>query len=80
MIEVIFSTNLYDIKFRKNKKFTRKNFINTQYVLYQLLRKYNFPCKSSDFNILKTVERKTFHDDICRQLFNELKWNFKAIF
>lgn len=73
-------TNLYDIRFRKNKKFARKNFINTQYVLYQLLRKYNFPCKSSDFNILKTVERKTFHDDICRQLFNELKWNFKAIF
>jgi len=73
-------TNLYDIHFRKDKKFRRKNFINTQYVLYQLLRKYNYPCKSSDFNILKTVERKTFHDDICRKLFNELKWNFKAIF
>ena len=73
-------TNLYDIKFRKNKKFARKNFINTQYVLYQLLRKYKFPCKSSDFNILKTVERKTFHDNICHQLFTELKWNFKAIF
>jgi len=73
-------TNLYDIKFRKNKKFRRKNFINTQYVLYQLLRKYNFPCKSTDFNILKTVERKSFHDDICRELFAELKWNFKALF
>jgi len=73
-------TTLYDIKFRKDITFTRKNFINTQYVLYQLLRKYNFPCKSSDFNILKTVERKTFHDNICRQLFTELKWNFKAIF
>ena len=73
-------TNLYDIHFRKDKKFQRKNFINTQYVLYQLLRKYNYPCKSCNFNILKTVERKTFHDDICRKLFNELKWNFKAIF
>ena len=73
-------TNLYDLRFRKDKKFQRKNFINTQYVLYQLLRKYNFPCKSSNFNILKTVERKTFHDNICRKLFSELKWNFKDIF
>ena len=73
-------TNLYDIKFRKNKKFRRKNFINTQYVLYQLLRKYNFPCKSTDFNILKTDERKSFHDEICRELFSELKWNFNALF
>ena len=73
-------TNLYDIKFRKNKKYQRKNFINTQYVLYQLLRKYNFPCKSSDFNILKTVECKAFHDEICRELFSELKWNFNALF
>jgi len=35
-------TDLYDKKF---KHINRKNFINTHYVLYQLLRKYHHPCK-----------------------------------
>jgi len=70
----------YEKVFRGSNKTTRKNFINNQYVLYQLLRKYKHPCDISEFNILKTVERKSYHDDICRQLFEELGWNFVSVF
>ena len=73
-------SNLYDQKFKQTKRVERKNFINTQYVLYQLLRKYKHPCKKDDFNILKTLDRKSFHDDICSELFEELGWNLKPFF
>lgn len=71
-------SDLYDKKFKqdKSKKIDRKSFINIQYVLYQLLRKYKHPCKKEDFNILKTLDRKSFHDDIMKELFQELNWNF----
>ena len=71
---------LYDQKFKQTKRLDRKNFINTQYVLYQLLRKYKYPCKKEDFNILKTLDRKSFHDEICMELFTELGWNFVPFF
>lgn len=67
---------LYDKKFKQDKKITRKSFINTQYVLYQLLRRHRHPCRKDDFNILKTLDRKSWHDDICKELFEELGWNF----
>ena len=67
-------------KFKRDAKFDRKNFINTQYVLFQLLRRHKYMCKKQDFNILKTIDRKSFHDDICKELFEELGWNFTAIF
>lgn len=73
-------TTLYDKKFKKSKKIDRKNFINTQYVLFQLLKRHKHPCKKEDFNILKTIDRKSFHDDICKELFETLGWNFTAIF
>jgi hypothetical protein len=71
---------LYDEKFIKPKIIDRKNFINTQYVLYQLLKRHKYPCKKEDFNILKTMDRKSFHDDICRVLFTSLGWNFHPVF
>jgi hypothetical protein len=70
----------YDKKYKKNNKLSRKNFINTHYVLYQLLRRHKYPCKKSDFNILKSNERKSFHDKICKELFKELNWNFTTTF
>jgi ribosomal protein L37AE/L43A len=73
-------SSLYDQKFKQTKRVDRKNFINTQYVLYQLLRKYKHPCKKEDFNILKTLDRKSFHDEICLELFTELGWNFTPFF
>jgi ribosomal protein L37AE/L43A len=73
-------SNLYDQKFKQTKRVDRKNFINTQYVLYQFLRKYKHICKKEDFNILKTYDRKSFHDDICSELFSDLGWNFIPFF
>jgi len=73
-------SELYDEIYIKNKKITRKNFINTQYVLYQLLRRHKYPCNKNDFNFLKTTERKAFHDDVCSTLFAQLEWKFYPCF
>lgn len=71
---------LYDKKFKNKQGFDRKNFINTQYVLYQLLLRYKHPCKKDDFTILKTVDRKSFHDDVAKICFMELGWNHTPMF
>ena len=73
-------TKLYDTNFKYNKKYARKNFLHTQYILFQLLKKHKFPCTASNFNLLKTLDRKNFHDDLCKKLFEELGWNFEPIF
>ena len=65
-------TELYDKRFKYIK---RKNFINTQYVLYQLLRRHKHKCKKEEFIILKTIDRKFFHDEVCKELFQLLGWN-----
>lgn len=62
----------YD-KYFKNKV-ERVNFISTQYVLYQLLQRYKHPCKKEDFIILKTMDRKHFHESLMRELFGLLSW------
>lgn len=73
---------LYDELHGKDKKeeLDRKNFMNVQYLLFQLLRRHNHPCKIEDFTILKTIDRKLFHDTICKNLFNKLGWKFTPTF
>jgi hypothetical protein len=71
-------TKAYDSIYKNNIE--RTNFINTQYVLYQLLRKHKHPCKGDDFVMLKTIERQQFHDDIMKSLFDYLGWNFNPYF
>lgn len=73
-------TELYDKKFKNKPGFDRKNFINTQYVLYQLLIRYKHICKKEDFTILKTVDRKSFHDEIAKHCFEELEWCHTPLF
>ena len=73
-------SNLYDKKFKFTGKIERKSFINTQYILFQLLRRHKYPCKKEDFNMLKTLDRKSFHDDIVKELFESLNFNFTPIF
>lgn len=68
-------TSTYDTMFKNKLK--RTNFINTQYVLYQLLQRHKHPCRKEDFIMLKTIERQCFHDDITKQLFEHLGWNMK---
>jgi hypothetical protein len=65
-------TDLYDKNF---KNINRKNFINTQYVLYQLLQRHKHKCNKEEFIILKTIDRKFFHDEVCKTLFEQLGWN-----
>jgi hypothetical protein len=73
---------LYDSLHSKDKpeQLDRKNFMNVQYLLFQLLRRHGYPCKVDDFSILKTTDRKLFHDTICGNLFEKLGWNFTPTF
>jgi hypothetical protein len=67
-------TLLYDKHFKN--KITRTNFVNTQNVLYQLLRRHGHPCSKDDFAVLKTIDRQFFHDNIVGELFQILGWNY----
>jgi Poxvirus Late Transcription Factor VLTF3 like len=76
-------TNAYDKMYEVSDKSDdgndttkRKNFINAQFVLYQLLMKNGHKCREMDFLTLKTSERKRFHHDICKELFRVLNWNY----
>jgi hypothetical protein len=68
----------YDKLFKN--KVSRVNFISTQYVLYQLLLKHKHPCRKEDFVILKTMDRKSFHDNIASELFATLNWSFTPLY
>lgn len=68
----------YDKLFKN--RVSRVNFISTQYVLYQLLLKHKHPCKKEDFVILKTMDRKSFHDSIAAELFSALHWSFTPLY
>lgn len=70
-------SDLYD---KKYSDINRKNFINTQYVLFQFLRKHGHDCDKEDFSNLKTVDRKFFHEDMIQRLFQDLGWNYVSIF
>ena len=68
----------YDKMFKH--KIDRSSFINTQYVLYQLLLRHKHPCKKEDFAILKTIDKQNFHDDICGMVFSRLGWNIVPMY
>lgn len=76
--------DLYDRRY-KNKAnsvnfIQKKNFLNSDYVIYQLLKRHGYPCKRENFGILKTIDRIIQCDDICKELFEELGWNFTPYF
>jgi len=71
---------MYDKKFRNQPDFERSNLINSQYILYQFLMIYHHPCKKEDFSILKTLDRKAFHDEVTKVCFEELGWNHTPMF
>lgn len=70
--------DIYDKHFKS--KLDRVSFISTPYVLYQLLQRHKHKCKKEDFVILKTLDRKLFHDNICKELFELLGWNFTPLY
>ncbi|KAH3733566.1 hypothetical protein DPMN_039995 [Dreissena polymorpha] len=75
-------SSLYDSIYGKNKpmELKRKNFINVQYIPFQLLRNRNHMCKLEVFVVLKTIEKKQFYDKICSHLFKILGWSFTPTF
>lgn len=79
MDDFIILTELYN-KYKQEKRIPRKSFINSQYVLYQLLNRHKHQCKKEDFNILKTIDRQYFHDEVTKDLFQELCWNMVFLF
>ena len=54
----------------------RKNSLNVQYVLYQLLRRHGHPCEVQNFSLPKTKRCKAFHDEVCKEIFSKLGWKF----
>lgn len=73
--------NLYMREYKYENKLERKSFINIQYILFQLLNKNNWPCDKHDFmNILKTNDRKAYHDEIVKTLFEKLGWKHTPLF
>ncbi|ABF70534.1 hypothetical protein [Trichoplusia ni ascovirus 2c] len=57
----------------------RRSFINMQIVLYQLLKRYNHPCKLDDFASIKSLEQRARRDELYKDLFNALGWKYEDI-
>lgn len=60
-------------------KLNRKNFLNSHYVLKQLLRRQKYKVPEGDLNSLKTPNRQREHDDIFQQCCEILGWNFNQL-
>ena len=59
-----------------DSNYSRSSFLNSYYVLYQLLKKNGHMCKESDFPIIKTIDRKIEHDEIYEKCCKILGWSF----
>lgn len=57
----------------------RKNFINIQFVLFQLLNRHGQKYKQDDFILPRTVEIRKAYEILCRKIFNNLGWNLTSI-
>lgn len=57
----------------------RKNFLNSQYVLKQLLRRYNYHVRDNELSMLKTPARLREHDEIYEKCCEILNWNFQPL-
>lgn len=55
---------------------TRVNSINVYYKLYKLLQKLRYPCKKSDFFILKTKAKEDEHDEKMKLAWKYLGWRW----
>ena len=55
----------------------RINFLNYNYILYQLLRRYNRA--TENIKMLKSIDRTKANDAICEKLFQALGWVFSPV-
>ena len=65
---------------KKYSSISRKSFINTRILLFQLLKKNKYPCKPEDFRILKTLERLSLQDEMVKTTFENLNWCYHVLF
>ena len=63
----------------KSKDLSRQNFLNIPSLLFQILRNRGHPCEMKNFNTLKTSKSMKFHNDVSRELFENLGWKFTPI-
>jgi hypothetical protein len=71
--------NLVDAFLKISNHTNRKNFLNSQYVLKQLLRRYNYHVKDEDLSMLKTPARIREHDEIYEKCCDLLNWNYQPL-
>ena len=64
------------VKVYLSLKLKRKNFLNSHYVLRQLLLKHGVKVPADDLSCLKTQQRLQEHDDIYQRCCELLNWNF----
>ena len=64
--------------FLNDPDITRTNFLNSQYVLRQLLIRHRFKFNEIDFPGLKTRERQREHDTIYQKLADKLCWTYSS--
>lgn len=57
----------------------RINSLNSQYILYQLLRRRKVKINENDFGMLKTRDRLIEYDEIYQQICLKLEWTFIPI-
>jgi hypothetical protein len=60
----------------KTLEVDRVNSLNSQYILYQLLRRRKVKVNVNDFGMLKTRERLIEYDEIHQQISLKLEWTF----
>ncbi len=60
-------------------KIERKNFLNSHYVLRQLLLRQGVKVSEGDLTRLKTLQRERVHDEIYQQCCEILSWNFSPL-
>lgn len=69
--------SVYDKVIKEDESnYSRSSFLNSYYVLFQLLKKNGNNCKESDFPIIKTIDRKIEHDEIYEKCCKILGWSF----
>ncbi len=56
--------------------FDRDNFLNAQFVIYQLLNKNGIKVKETDFHMLKTVERRMLYNNMYGKCCEILNWKW----
>lgn len=57
----------------------RKNFINLQFILYQLLVRNGIKCSRDEFTLTSTFDTQLKHDRELQIIFNELGWIYTSI-